>query len=505
MKITVPPPPAPTFEQMQKLFTPDQLKEISAALAQNTPSTSTSGGAQPQPPSINHLSDGGEDDHDDSYDEEFPTFQKAPPKMTWPVPKKTNHSVNVLSVNKFNVLSSDEASEDSDQPDYPPLLSDGHSDDFSQPEASKHARQRFISAEKRVQRRLQKQQRKARGRQEDLSWYDPVRPLRPAMKTKSTQTVETRETKLPKPEKFLPTVPNGENPSSDHENSSTAATDEILDTGEVKTSSIVELEHFTDSKSPPEPSPTTSSTANPNEDATSADALLVAPEQLIAATDTSPPPSSTPRADDFSDLLPADFWKLKTTSTAPISTKTLRRTTSCHVAPACTTWHSRQSVEDESPDVFILTGLVLCLGLASRSATDKLHRRPPWDPLETPSGPPRGKDDIITFCGELPQSTRTSDQPISTSDLPHPPSTIPKPTYAFMVRAGSATTTMPLMGDYFAANLNSKQPNKAVAKVHFPTITPAAVLDTMAKPIPAEDATPTYTPTSIEHLRPFAL
>ncbi len=166
------------------------------------------------------------------------------------------------------------------------------------------------------------------------------------------------------------------------------------------------------------------------------------------------------------------------------------------MAPAYTTWHSRQSVEDESPDVFILTGLVLCLGLASRSATSKLQRRPPWDPLETPSGPPRGKDDIITFCGELPQSTRTLDQPISTSDLPHPPSTNPKPTYAFMVRAGSATTTMPLMGCYFAADLDSKQQEKAVAKVHFPTITPAAVLDTMAKPIPAEDATTTYTPTS---------
>ena len=32
VKITVPPPPAPTLEQMQKLFTPEQLKDISAAL-----------------------------------------------------------------------------------------------------------------------------------------------------------------------------------------------------------------------------------------------------------------------------------------------------------------------------------------------------------------------------------------------------------------------------------------------------------------------------------------
>ncbi|KAK3241137.1 hypothetical protein CYMTET_49070 [Cymbomonas tetramitiformis] len=303
VKINVPPPPAPTLEQMQKLFTPEQLKDISAALIQSTSSSSTSGGAQPQQPSINHLTDGGEHDHNDAYEEEFPAFQKTPPKMTWPVPKSTNPSVNVLfvpsavppskhnrkkvqqghylpvptppggddfqpvspdysetsseeadtndfqkvnskkawrsqpahehpahvlSVNNFATLSS---SVDSDQPDHPPLHSDVHSDDFSQPEANTHARQRFISAEKRIQRRLLKKQRKARGPQEDLSWYVPVRPLRPPMKTRATQTIETRNNKLPKSDIF----PSDENPNLNHEKTSPAATDDSLGTAVLDT------------------------------------------------------------------------------------------------------------------------------------------------------------------------------------------------------------------------------------------------------------------------------
>ena len=52
------------------------------------------------------------------------------------------------------------------------------------------------------------------------------------------------------------------------------------------------------------------------------------------------------------------------------------------------------------------------------------------------------------------------------------------------------------MGDYFEANLDSKLRSKAVGKVRFQTITPAADLDTMAEPIITEDATTVYTPSS---------
>ncbi|KAK3252843.1 hypothetical protein CYMTET_37887 [Cymbomonas tetramitiformis] len=298
VKTDVPPPPTPTLEQMQKLFSPEQLNEISAALGQSTSAPSTSGGAQPQQPSINHLRDGGDSEHGDNYEEDFPAFQKTPPKMTWPVSKSTDHSVNVLSVpsavppskhnrkkaqqgfyipvptppggddfqpvspdysettseeadaddfqdvnpkkawrpkpthghsvhvlsvNKFDTLS---PSEDSDQSEHPPLHSDVHSEDFSQPEAVTHARQKTISAEKRVQRRLLKKQRKARGPQEDLSWFVPVRPLRPQMKTKATQTVETNNNKLPKA--YIPSV--DANPNLNHEKTSHAASDDILGT-----------------------------------------------------------------------------------------------------------------------------------------------------------------------------------------------------------------------------------------------------------------------------------
>ncbi|KAK3233974.1 hypothetical protein CYMTET_55754 [Cymbomonas tetramitiformis] len=573
VKTDVPPPPTPTLEQMQKLFSPEQLNEISAALGQSTSAPSTSGGAQPQQPSINHLRDGGDSDHDDTYDEDFPAFQKTPPKMSWPITKSANpsvnvfslptavppskhnrkkvqqgfyipvptppggddfqpvspdysettseeadaddfqnvnpkkawrpkpsigHSVHVLSVNKFDTLSSAEDSDQSDHPPVRPLHSDVHSEDFSQPEAVNHLRQKIISAEKRVQRRLLKKQRKTRGPQEDDSWFVPVRPLRPQMKTKATQTVEKNDNKLPKA--YITSVDT--NPNENHEKTSHAASDDILGTGEVALSSIVVPQHVPPHDPPPPPSTPPCEAmdlhepTNPTEVAISVPDLLMDPDQSIAAADTTPPSSSTPETYDFADLLPADFWSLNTNSTAPESAKTLRQTTSCHVAPGCTTWHSRHCVEDESPDIYILPGLVLALGLASRSATSKLHRTPPWDPLRTPLAPPREKDDIISFCGELPQSTRTLDQSISTSDLPHPPSTNPTATYASMVRTGGATTPMPLMGCYFAADLDSEQQEKAVAKVHFPTIDPAAVLDTMAKPIPTEDATTIFTPTS---------
>ena len=49
------------------------------------------------------------------------------------------------------------------------------------------------------------------------------------------------------------------------------------------------------------------------------------------------------------------------------------------------------------------------------------------------------------------------------------------------------------MGYYFEANLDSKLRSKAVGKVRFQTITPAADLDTMAEPIITEDATTVYT------------
>ncbi|KAK3266045.1 hypothetical protein CYMTET_25308 [Cymbomonas tetramitiformis] len=301
VKTDVPPPPTPTLEQMQKLFSPEQLNEISAALGQSTSAPSTSGGAQPQQPSINHLRDGGDSDHDDTYDEDFPAFQKTPPKMSWPITKSENpsvnvfslptavppskhnrkkvqqgfyipvptppggddfqpvspdysettseeadaddfqnvnpkkawrpkpssgHSVHVLSVNKYDTLSS---AEDSDQSDHPPLHSDVHSEDFSQPEAVIHLRQKIISAEKRVKRRFQKNQRKARGPQEDDdSWFVPVRPLRPQMKTKSTQTVEKNDNKLPKA--YITSV--ATNPNENHEKTSHAASDDILGTGE---------------------------------------------------------------------------------------------------------------------------------------------------------------------------------------------------------------------------------------------------------------------------------
>ncbi|KAK3252831.1 hypothetical protein CYMTET_37894 [Cymbomonas tetramitiformis] len=94
--------------------------------------------------------------YDDAYDEDFPAFQKAPPKMTWPAPKDKKDSLNVLSVNKFNVLSSDDAADDSDAAEHPPFFTDEHSEDFSQPEASKHARQRFISAEKKQKKAVAK-------------------------------------------------------------------------------------------------------------------------------------------------------------------------------------------------------------------------------------------------------------------------------------------------------------------------------------------------------------
>ncbi|KAK3265222.1 hypothetical protein CYMTET_26083 [Cymbomonas tetramitiformis] len=111
--------------------------------------------------------------------------------MTWPAPKKTHDSVKVLSVNNFDALAIDENSENSEnseQSDHPPLHSDEHSEDFSQPEASTQARHRFISAEKKLKHQVKKQQRKSLSRQDDMSWYVPVRPRRPCIGSTAEHT-----------------------------------------------------------------------------------------------------------------------------------------------------------------------------------------------------------------------------------------------------------------------------------------------------------------------------
>ncbi|KAK3232656.1 hypothetical protein CYMTET_57009 [Cymbomonas tetramitiformis] len=164
----------------------------------------------------------------------------------------TAHCVNVLTVNSFNALTSD----DSDQPEHAPLLSDVHSDDYSQPEAAVHASQKFISAKKKMQRREQKKLRKTRSRQDDESWYVPVRPLRPPMTTRSTQTFVTHANKLPKADIFSSDAMDlhgPTNPDRNHEKTSHAATETILGTGEVVLSHIVQPQHVPALGSPPQP------------------------------------------------------------------------------------------------------------------------------------------------------------------------------------------------------------------------------------------------------------
>ncbi|KAK3286450.1 hypothetical protein CYMTET_5989 [Cymbomonas tetramitiformis] len=213
----------------------------------------------------------------------------------------TTHSVNVLNVNSFDALTSD----DSDVPEHAPLLSDGHSDE---------AHPKLVSAKKKMQRREQKKLRKARSLQDDESWYVPVRPLRPHMTTRSTQTFETHANKLPKAD----ISPSGamdlhgpENPNRNHEKTSHAATETILGTGEVVLSHIVQPQHVPTLRSPPQPhtpssgsvdlhGPTTPSWTY--EDATLLDDGIGEAQQLINLVTAEPPPPSTTTLDDIDEF-----------------------------------------------------------------------------------------------------------------------------------------------------------------------------------------------------------
>ncbi|KAK3288556.1 hypothetical protein CYMTET_3972 [Cymbomonas tetramitiformis] len=369
----------PTLEEIKTMFTGDQRKALAAVLAsENASVTTSSGGATPTPPSVKHISEGGADSDDDG-DEDFPAFQRAPQRMAWPITKAkaslnmltvnkpsavppsahnrkkvqqgyymplptppndddafqpvspdysitsseeantdsftvvnskkafrpsptTTHSVNVLNVNSFDALTS----EDSDVPEHAPLLSDVQSDE---------AHPKIISAKKKMRRREQKKLKKTRSRQDDESWYVPVRPLRPHMTTRSTQTSETHANKLPKANIF----PSGANPNRNHEKTSHAATETILGTGEVVLSHIVQPQHVPTLRSPPQPhtpssgsvdlqGPTTPSWTD--EDATLLDDCIGEAQQLINLVTAEPPPTPTTTLDDIDEVedeLPVDL------------------------------------------------------------------------------------------------------------------------------------------------------------------------------------------------------